>query len=254
MNKKSIKIHGFTLIELLVVIAIIALLMAVIMPALTKAKEQARMVMCASNNRQITLAVKVYADSNDDLIPSNELGRYDFNYDIARSESGGYWTNMGRLYRDGIIEAYEVFFCPSDKVRKPNVDYGIVSGGPLKTVFPLPSARPAWRIVGSYQYRIGRFSWRDERIRTAKLRSTTGIVGDAASFAKSATQKLFITHKDRCNYSYIDGHAEKIKLWPAYSDPDSIWWLHWIDQTSFRPDIYPFPDGNIPDCPWPDIH
>ena len=62
------KRRGFTLVELLVVIAIIAILMAILLPALNRAREQGRRAVCLNNLKQLTLAWIMYADENDDRI------------------------------------------------------------------------------------------------------------------------------------------------------------------------------------------
>lgn len=116
----SKKKQGFTLIELLVVISIIALLMAIMMPALSKVRQIAKATVCSTQLKQIGVASLVYGEDNEGRVVSAT-----FNPSSSPAE---FWYNILRPYinlsgdREG--EQAPVFICPADKTSG-----GLVSKG-----------------------------------------------------------------------------------------------------------------------------
>ena len=117
-QKRSTKqmARGFTLIELLVVIAIIAVLLAILMPAMRKIKEMARGISCKSNLRNIGLAVQMYLDDYERKIPdtgSSNRHRWFEDDDVTYRRAGSSDTYWGIFYKDYIKGQTKIFGCPS---------------------------------------------------------------------------------------------------------------------------------------------
>ena len=149
-NQKTRK-HGFTLIELLVVISIIALLMSILVPALARAKDLARTVICLSNEKQQFLANSVYAEDYN--------GHYSTSFTIASMRpSRGIGASFTYIYER--LEPYGPVQPPQD-VRNPKGLWICPGDKPAKDypdTYPSPTNPKGHQYVylsrkyGQYQY------------------------------------------------------------------------------------------------------
>ena len=124
---------GFTLIELLVVIAIIALLAAMLLPALAHAKQRAYATRCLSNLKQLGFTMTMYTSDIRERFPA----------------SGRYWPQMPFVDLLRLLDPYistnnrAFFLCPADRGRGFNLEWVIRNGSSLgistnELLFPIP--------------------------------------------------------------------------------------------------------------------
>lgn len=148
------KTRAFTLIELLVVIAIIAILMAILMPALSRVKNQAKGTVCIQNLRTMTLAWIMYKDDNDDELVKGTTG--ESNGSWVLNPSGNTIEDKKVALRNGALFQYvsntvDVYSCPADERKKNPQIYAFRSysiAGGMNGV----SQSGAWEIIPHIKY------------------------------------------------------------------------------------------------------
>ena len=194
--KKSL---SFTLIELLVVIAIIAVLAAILLPALSSARERGRAASCISNERQLSQIYRFYADDNEDYLPSMD-------------NLGGNGVVSPKEWLNGMIRDYlnhekasenpaDLLFCPSEDSRTGittnfGLNYLIASVGVCQGIKVASHQNPS---------------------RTAMLVENSGHLCyycnvtnpagkfDAVSYGNN--RAVFFRHNRRASVAFLDGHV-----------------------------------------------
>ncbi|MCW3058225.1 MAG: hypothetical protein JWQ02_46 [Capsulimonas sp.] len=152
--------QGFTLIELLVVIAIIAILAAILFPVFAQAREKARQITCASNEKQIGLAVVQYAQDNDETLPlanyvpanyDPATGFVNWQYEVDPYVKGGYPAGNNTLGTGSSGARKSVWFCPDwDRTNDLFYNDGTPAGVSPSTATPSKSYIANENYMGAY--------------------------------------------------------------------------------------------------------
>lgn len=196
--------RAFTLLELLVVVAIIGILAAVLLPALSRAKEEGKQTSCANNLRQVNLAIRLYADDWSDSLPVLPA------HNPYPNGVGAYYKQLVKGYlglKGPASPSEKVFICPSDPIMLTLLMHAFTSYT-FNGYEVGPGAIP--RITG-------------QKLGAIKHPAEAVLAGEWPAFFGGSWHPL--VNRDYPNarnvLSFVDGHASFVKIyWDGLADSD----------------------------------
>jgi len=215
---------GFTLIELLVVIAIIAILAAMLLPALSKAKAKALQIQCVNNIKQVILSSHLYSNDFQSYLPEpnwnppwNTAGwLYDASSGtIPNLSVAPYNLYPQRAYEGGLLWNYiknvEVYRCPAEK--RDSIPSFKSRRNQLSS-YLMNGAVCGFGAVGGKSYKSSDFR-QDAIILWQALESNPGDWNDGSSYPSEGVTRL---HSQGATVGVVDGHVEYMKTLKFYAE------------------------------------